>query len=203
MKLRFSATSPYVRKVVVTAMEAGLGDRIEKVETNVWDPATDIAEDNPLGKVPALTTDDGTVLCDSPVICEHLDSLNSGQKLIPAEGPARWQALNLQALADGIMDGAVGQVIETKQRPEALRWDGWIERQKGKIGRALDTLEAKAADGSLGGEVTVGSIAVGCALAYLDFRFAGDDWRSSHPALAGWFEGFSQRPSMQASQPPA
>ncbi len=203
MKLRYSATSPYVRKVVVTAMEAGLGDRIERVETNVWDPATDIAEDNPLGKVPALTTDDGMVLCDSPVICEHLDSLNSGQKLIPAEGPARWQALNLQALADGIMDGAVGQIIEIKMRPEALRWDGWIERQKGKIGHALESLEAKAADGSLGGPVTIGSIAVGCALAYLDFRFAADDWRSGHPTLTGWFEGFSQRPSMQASQPPA
>ena len=203
MKLRFSATSPYVRKVVVTALEAGLGDRIEQVETNVWDPATDIAEDNPLGKVPALTTDDGMVLCDSPVICEHLDSLNSGRKLIPAAGPARWQVLNLQALADGIMDGAVGQVIETKMRPEALRWDGWIERQKGKVGRAVDSLEAKAADGSLDGEVTVGGIAVGCALAYLDFRFAADDWRSGRPALAAWFEGFSQRPSMQATQPPA
>jgi len=203
MKLRYSPTSPYVRKVAVTATEAGLDNCIERIETNVWDPATDIAEDNPLGKVPALTVEDGTVLCDSPLICEYLDSLNQGQKLIPAEGPARWQVLNLEALGDGIMDSAVAQVIENRMRPEEARWAGWIERQKGKIGRALDALEAKAAGSGLDGPVTLGSIAVGCALGYLDLRFPEDDWRAGHPKLAAWYEGFSQRPSMQASEPPS
>lgn len=203
MKLRYAPTSPYVRKVVVTAMEAGLDDQIEKIETNVWDPATDIAEDNPLGKIPALTTDDGTVLCDSPLICEHLDSLNGGTPLIPAEGPERWRTLNLQALADGIMDSAVSRNIEFRIRPEELRWDGWHTRQKAKIERALDTLENQAAAGKLDGPVDLGSIAVGCALGYLDLRFAADDWRSGCPALSAWYEGFAQRPSMQATVPPA
>lgn len=203
MKLRFSATSPYVRKVAVTAIEAGLGDRIEKVETNVWDPACDIGEENPLGKVPALTTEGGTVLCDSPLICEYLDSLNSGAKLIPAEGAERWRVLNLAALADGVMDGAVARVIELRMRPEERRWDGWLSRQKGKIDRALDTLERQAAAGDLGGGVTLGSVALGCALGYLDLRFPDDRWRDGRPALAGWFEGFNQRPSMQQTQPPA
>ena len=202
MKLRYAPTSPYVRKVVVTAMEAGLEDRLEKVETNVWDPATDIAKDNPLGKIPALTTDDGTVLCDSPLICEHLDSLNGGTPLIPAKGPERWQILNLQALADGIMDSAVARNIEIRMRPEDLRWSDWLARQKAKIGRALDSLEKQAAAGKLDGPVNLGSIAVGCALGYLDLRFADDNWRGGCPALSAWYEGFAQRPSMQATIPP-
>ena len=203
MKLRYAPTSPYVRKVVVTAMEAGLDDQVEKIETNVWDPATDIAEDNPLGKIPALTTDDGTVLCDSPLICEHLDSLNGGAPLIPAEGPERWRTLNLQALADGIMDSAVSRNIEIRIRPEEFRWDGWHTRQKAKVEGALGVLEKQAAAGKLDGPVNLGSIAVGCALGYLDLRFAADDWRSGNPALSAWYEGFAQRPSMQATVPPA
>jgi glutathione S-transferase len=203
MKLRFAPTSPYVRKVAVTAIEAGLDDRVERIETNVWDPATDIAEDNPLGKVPALTTDDGTVLCDSPVICEHLDSLHGGPKLIPADGSERWRVLNLQALADGIMDSAVARIIEQRMRPEEFRWDGWLTRQKDKITAALDVLERQAADDSLGGAVNLGGIALGCALGYLDFRFPDDKWRDGRPALAAWFEGFAQRPSMRQTEPPA
>jgi glutathione S-transferase len=202
MKLRYSPTSPYVRKVAVVAIEAGLDERIERIETDVWNAATDIAEDNPLGKVPALITDEGMVLCDSPTICEYLDSLHDGPGLIPAEGPARWQVLNLHALASGIMDAAVARIVEVRARPEALRFDGWLERQKLKIGRALDTLEGRAAAGELGGPITLGTITLGCALGYLDLRFADDAWRDGRPALAAWYETFSQRPSMQATVPP-
>lgn len=203
MKLRYSPTSPYVRKVVVTAMETGLDDRIERVETDVWDPSSDIGTDNPLGKVPALVTDDGAVLCDSPLICEHLDSLHAGTKLIPAEGPERWRVLNLEALGDGIMDSAVSRIIEIRMRPETLRWDGWLSRQRGKIDQALDVVEAQADGGSLDGPVNLGTLTLGCALGYLDFRFPDDRWRDGRPALARWYETFSQRPSMQASRPPA
>ena len=202
MKLRYSPTSPYVRKVVVTAIETGLDDRIERIATDVWDPATDIAADNPLGKVPALTTDDGTVLCDSPTICDYLDSLHGGPKLIPAAGPARWRVLNLHALASGIMDATVARVVEHRARPEDKRFDGWLERQKFKIGRALDALDRQAAEGALDGPVTLGTIALGCALGYLDFRAPEDAWRDGRPALAAWYEAFARRPSMQATAPP-
>ena len=203
MKLRYSPTSPYVRKVVVTAIEAGLDDRIERIETDVWNPETDIAADNPLGKVPALVADDGRVLCDSPTICDYLDSLHGGQRLIPAEGPARWQVLNLHALASGVMDAAVARVVEHRARPEHLRFDGWLERQKLKISRALDSLDKQAAEGALDGPVNLGTITVGCALGYLDLRFSEDAWREGRPALEAWYEAFSQRPSMQATVPPA
>jgi glutathione S-transferase len=203
MKLRYSPTSPYVRKVVVAAIETGLDQRIERISTDVWDPETDIAVDNPLGKVPALTTDDGLVLCDSPTICDYLDSLHDGPKLVPAEGPGRWRVLNLQALAGGVMDAAVARMVEQRARPAHLRFEGWLERQKLKIDRALDALETQAAAGALDGPVDLGTITLGCALGYLDLRFPGDAWRDGRPALAAWYEAFGRRPAMRATAPPA
>jgi glutathione S-transferase len=203
MKLRYSPTSPYVRKVVVAAIETGLDQRIERISTDVWDPETDIAVDNPLGKVPALTTDDGLVLCDSPTICDYLDSLHDGPKLVPAEGPGRWRVLNLQALAGGVMDAAVARMVEQRARPAHLRFDGWLERQTLKIDRALDALETQAAAGALDGPVDLGTITLGCALGYLDLRFPGDAWRDGRPALAAWYEAFGRRPAMRATAPPA
>src|SRR3990167_1033017 len=111
MKLRYSPTSPYVRKVSVTLIETGLDKNIERVATSVWDPKTDIGKDNPLGKIPTLITDDGAVLYDSPVICEYLDGLHKGPKLFPASGEARWRALRLQALGDGMTDAGILRLL--------------------------------------------------------------------------------------------
>src|SRR5215813_1681367 len=101
MKLRYSPASPYVRKCLALAHEAGLAGRIERVPTVTADPASGLAKDNPLGKVPALVLEDGQAIFDSPVICEYLDSLHDGPKLFPPAGAARWTALRHQALADG------------------------------------------------------------------------------------------------------
>ncbi|MCB2102550.1 MAG: glutathione S-transferase N-terminal domain-containing protein [Rhodobacterales bacterium] len=198
MKLRYSATSPYVRKVMVTAIETGLADHIELIATNVWDPATDIGVHNPLGKVPALVTEGGEVLFDSPVVCEFLDSLHDGLKLFPPAGGARWTALRRQALADGLIDASVLRRLESG-RPEGTWSLEWIERQRLTMARSLDTLEEEADE--LGETVTIGHIAIGCALGYLDFRFADDAWRADHPALADWYETFSARASMMRTAP--
>lgn len=199
MKLRFSPASPFVRKVSVTLIETGLEDRVERIPTNVWDPATDITEANPLGKIPTLITDDGEALYDSPVICEYLDGLHDGPKLFPADGPARWRALRLQALGDGMADAGVLTRLEGR-RPEEFQYDKWVERQTAAIFRAMDTLEADA-DGLAGDEPTIGHIAVGCALGWVDFRLPDLDWRPDRPALAEWFEAFSERPSMVRTAP--
>jgi glutathione S-transferase len=204
MKLRYSPTSPYVRKVSVTALELGLDGRIERLPTDTRDPESGHAADNPLGKVPALVTDEGEKLYDSPVICEYLDSLAGGSELFPPAGPARWRALRRQALADGILDAAVLKMLEMKRRPEALRWDGWVRLQGGKIAKALDQLEREAAapdDPPTTDPPTIGEVTVGCALGYLDFRFPEEDWRAARPALATWYEGFSGRPSMRQTEP--
>ena len=199
MKLRYSPTSPYVRKVTILALETGLDSEIERLRTNAWDPATDLPSDNPLGKVPCLVLDDGQQLYDSPVICEVLDSLHDGVKFFPPAGPARWTAIRRQALADGILDAALQVVIESLRRPEEFRWQGWIDRQKAAINRGLAQLEREADD--LGKQFTIGEVTIVAALGYLDFRMANDDWRKSHPKLAAWFADVSKRPSVSATVP--
>lgn len=197
MKLRYSPTSPYVRKVMITAIETGQESVIEKVPTNPWDPETDLPNDNPLGKVPALVVDEGLTLFDSPVICEYLCT-RVGAGLIPDAGVNRWRVLRLQALGDGILDAAVLRFLEGK-RPEEIRKPDWIERQKRVIGRGVDSLEAVV--GEWGKELTLGQVTAGAALGYLDFRFPGDEWRTGRPVLTDWYEAFARRPSMQQTVP--
>ncbi len=199
MQLRYSPTSPYVRKVMATAIETGLDSEIEKIPTNPWDAATDLPSDNPIGKVPALVIDGARVLFDSPVICEYLDSLHDGAKLYPPSGDARWSALRLQALGDGILDAAVLRLLEGR-RPEERQSPDWVERQKNVVNRALDTLE-KEVDTLQGDGAGIGQITVGCALGYLHFRFPNDDWRSGRAKLTEWYEKFSQRASMKETVP--
>jgi len=197
MKLRYSGTSPFVRKVLVCAIELGLDKKIERQPTNPSDPASGLGKENPLGKVPSLQLDDGSALYDSPVICEYLDSL-AGNKFHPSSGPARWTALRRQALADGIMDAGVlarGEAL----RPAGERSPGFIAKQKGKMATALDALEGEA--DKFGDGLDIGLIAIASALGYVDFRFAADNWRGTRPKLARWYDRFAQRPSMQATAP--
>ena len=200
MLLHTNPASPFGRKVAVVAHETGLASRIEVRDQAVSpvSPNDAVAAANPLGKIPCLVTDDGEALYDSRVIAEYLDGLHGGARLFPAGGEARWRTLRRQALGDGIMDAAVAARYEAVLRPEAYRWDGWIEGQKRKVARGLDRLEAEAAD--LDG-VDIGLIAAGCALGYLDFRYPDWPWRPGRPRLAAWFERFDARASMQQTQP--
>jgi glutathione S-transferase len=199
MKLRYSTASPYVRKVMIVALEGGLAERIEKVPTAVVPvKANDALQaENPLVKLPSLTTDAGETLYDSPVICEYLDSLHNSARLFPAAGPARWTALRRQALGDGILDAAILTRYETTVRPKELQWTGWVEGQMCKVRGALDALEGER----LGGTFDIGTLTIGCALGYLDFRFPSEDWRKTRPKLAAWFGEISRRPSMKATEP--
>jgi glutathione S-transferase len=202
MKIYWSNTSPFVRKCLVAARELGLSERIELVPAAAHPVTRDAAvvAKNPLGKIPTLVADDGAVLYDSRVICEYLDTL-AGGSLLPREGAARWSVLTLQALADGVLDAAVLARYEVAARPEALRWTDWTKGQTEKITSGLDALEARAA--AFGDRVDLGTIAFGCVLGYLDFRFAPLGWRATRPNAAAWYERFGARPSMVATRPPA
>jgi glutathione S-transferase len=201
MKLHYSAASPFVRKVMAVAIETGLDGRLEPVArvTTPVKPDADLVGDNPLGKIPCLVTDDGAALYDSRVICEYLDSLHAGPKMFPGGGPARWIALRRQAEGDGIMDAGVLGRYETFVRPKEHRWSDWLEAQRQKFRRAMDALEGEAAD--LGRTIDIGTITIGCALGYLDFRYGDEDWRATRPKLAAWFERFAERPSMARTAP--
>jgi glutathione S-transferase len=202
MKLYYSPTSPYVRKVLITAIELGLRDRIEivPVRNSPVEQSDALNQSNPVGKIPALITDDGVEFYDSPVICEYLDSLHQGAKLFPASGPARWDVLRQQALADGIMDAAALVRYETWLRPAELRWKEWTEGQISKIERGLDVLEGQVV--SLAGPLTIGSISVACALGYLDLRLGHLAWRDRRPQLSSWLAEFAERPSFQSTKAP-
>lgn len=200
MLLRHSHTSPFVRKVAVLLHETGLADQVTMETVDGWSEPEQLTGDNPLSMVPTLVLDDGSTLYDSPVICDFLDRQHAGPALIPAEGAARWQVLREQALADGMLDGAVLVFVETGKRPEDKRWDWWLELKRRAIERSLDTLE-EGVD-QLDSRVDLGTISIAVALAYLDLRGAVGEWRARRPRLAAWFARFADRPSMIATAPP-
>lgn len=196
MKLLYSASSPFVRKIVVTLSELGLDGQVERIPSDVLKREVREKLPNPLGKVPCLETDDGMLLYDLPVIVEYLDLLKGGGKLIPASGKARWDVLRHQAIGDGIMDNMVLCFIETLRKPEH-RSAGWVAHNRGGSERAIKALEAEAHQ--LSGPVNIGQIAIAVALDFFDMHFPDAGWRAYAPKLAKWFEGFKERPSMKAS----
>lgn len=207
MKILNSPASPFGRKVRIVAIEKGLAERLEWVGvlTTPLAPNTELARGNPLAKIPTLVTDDGRSIYDSLVICEYLDTLHTGEKVIPASGARRWEVLTLHALGSGISDASILCRYENVLRPEALRWADWTAGQMKKIAGGLDWLEStvSALGNPAARDLDIGQIAVACALGYLDFRFPDIDWRASRPALTGWFAECSKRPSMRQTMPVA
>ena len=201
MRLFYSPASPYARKVRVLALEARIDKKLEMINVALTPVAAnaDVDKHNPIGKIPVLSVK-GMDLFDSPVICEYLDHQHKGRKLLPRKGRQRWVALRQQAMGDGLLDAALLARYESFLRPEDRRWPDWTRGQMKKIEGVLDALEAEAK--ALKGKPTLGTITIGCALGYLDFRFADHDWRAKRPKLAKWFATFSKLPSMKATVPP-
>lgn len=201
MTLLYSAASPYARKVRVLAAELGLGESIEVVTAAVSPVATnaEVAGRNPLAKVPTLTLADGTALYDSRVICDYLTSLVPVPAMQPAAGPERWAVQCRHALADGILDAALLARYEEALRPAELRWPAWQAGQEDKILRGVAALEREVA--ALGTAPRIDTIAVACALGYLDLRFGRLAWRGLAPKLAVFQEGFAARVSMVTTRP--
>ncbi|MDD7972088.1 glutathione S-transferase [Roseinatronobacter alkalisoli] len=201
MTLYYSPTSPYARKVLVLAHEAGIAGKLDIITgsgTPLDSGQAPIAQ-NPLGKVPTLSRPDGPAIYDSRVICEYLDSI--AQSGFYPGGARRWDALTLQSMADGILDAALAMVYESRLRPEAMHFAPFVEGQWQKIARSVDMLETRWIS-YLAGPFCIGQIATACALSYLDLRHNARNWRQAHPALTAWHENFAQRDSMLATQPP-
>jgi glutathione S-transferase len=187
LTLRTSPASPFGRKVRIAAALLGLEGRIAIVAADTNDPADSLRRQNPLGKIPALIAENGEAVFDSRVIVEYLDGLAGGGRLIPADLAERIRALTLQALADGIADAALLQVYERRMREPAERSAKWVDYQAGKLARGLAALELNPPET---GATHVGSVALACALGYLDLRFAGE-WRAGHPRLVEWLDAFA------------
>lgn len=201
MQLFFASTSAYVRKVMVCATVLGLADEIERLDSAAHPVMRDdrIAAFNPLAKVPALRTESGICLYDSRVICEYLNARAQGD-LFPQKGEARWRSLARQALGDGLIDAALLARYEFSARPPEKQWQDWADAQLKKVAAALADIESQVS-GFNDRPEDIGLIAIGCALGYLDFRFAGLNWRASHPLTAAWFAVFDAHPAMAATRP--
>jgi len=199
MILRSAAASPFARKVRIAAMLLGLDDRITIEPADTTNPSDTVRTQNPLGKIPALVLDGGPALFDSRVIVEYLDHLAGGGRIIPTEPNARFAALRLQALADGIMDASILLIYEGRWRDPAKHEPKWVAHQAGKVARALAALEA--APPARIAVPDVGQIALACALGYQDFRFNGT-WRKDHPRLVKYLDLFAAAvPAFAATKP--
>lgn len=203
MKLYYTPTSPFVRKVLVAAHELSLIDRIETELLRPTPVKADptLSKTNPLNKIPALVTDEGEGLYDSPVIVEYLDALAGGGRILPREGAARWRALRTQALADGVLDAGILVFYERANRPKELWWPTWLDGQREKAMQGLDALDREAAHFT--DAVDVAQIATAAAFGWLEFREVFGDVRTGRPALTAWYERFAARPSMVATAPKA
>jgi glutathione S-transferase len=200
MILRSTPASPFGRKVRIAASVLGLDPEItiEAADTN--DPGDSLRRQNPLGKIPSLLDEDGNAYFDSRVILEYLDHRAGGGRIVPADPAARFAALRLQALADGMTDASILIVYETRWRPAEKHEAKWLDHQAGKVARGIAALDQ--APPAANATPTVGDIALACALGYRDFRFEGR-WRADHPSLAAWLDGFSARvPAFAATKPP-
>ena len=201
MQLRSSPSSPFGRKVKMATYILGLDDQVTPVLTDTLDPNDSICEVNPLGKIPALE-DDGTPYYDSRVIMEYLDAKAGGGKIIPASGPARFEALTRAALMDGILDAAILVIYERRMRPEDKYVESVVERQRGKIIRGLEVIAANNPSYGNGAMPDIGEIGLACVLDYLDFR-KQVNWRDHAPNLASWLADFAAAvPGYDESMPP-
>lgn len=188
MILRSAPASPFARKVRIAASLLGLAGRIQVQDADLNDPADSLRAQNPLGRVPTLILEDGTAYYDSRVILEYLDHLAGGGRIVPRDPTARFAALRLQALCDGILEASVLIVYEGRYRPPEMKVQSWIDRQAGKTARGLAALEREPP--AIDAPPNVGQIALACVLGYLDLRFAGA-WRRDHPRLLAWHDRFA------------
>ncbi len=202
MKLLASLTSPYARKIRIILAEKAL--RFELVVDSPWEVNTRVPEINPLGKVPALITEEGDVFFDSPVIAGYLETLNASPALLPLDHLEAVRVRQTEALADGVTDASVAALLESR-RPDGERSDREVARQLEKLDRGLAELERRLATKPWfnGDAMRLGDIAVAVALAYLDLRWPQIDWRGRHPGLLPFAEKMFARPSFVATLPPA
>lgn len=199
MKLHWSPKSPFVRKVMMAAHELGIADQIETVRSVavMTKPNAAIMQDNPLSKIPTLVLGSGEAIFDSLTICEYLDA-QASSSLFPPAGPARWTALTWHALGNGLLDLLILWRNE-RDKPLDKQTAAWLDAFASKTDATLARLDglAPSLDGTPFG---IGHIAIGCALSYMDFRFADLGWRNGHAQLAAWHESFEARPSAKATE---
>jgi glutathione S-transferase len=200
MVLYSSPSSPYARKIRAALHELGAHKRVRVLDVDTRDPQSGLWQASPAGRIPVLVVD-GVTIHDSPVILQWVDAtFGGGAGLLPASGPARWDALTREATGDGLTDTLVPMRMEVL-RPANEQSRTFLEKSRARVLRILDGLEHDAARFPPVEAVDAGALGVACALGYLEFRFPDIEWRPARPALTAWYEAFSQRASMRMTVP--
>lgn len=197
MKLYFASASPFVRKCRIVAREKGLADRIEEIAVNPYENAPELMATNPVVQVPTLIADDGLPLTDSPVICDYLDTLGTGPRLLPVTGEARLRVRRLETLANGALEMGVKWLLELR-RPEHERSPSWIARWTLNLDRSLDALEAARPDPAV---LDMGTITAAVAVTWISFRHPDHDWQTGRPYLVALQTALEARPSFVDTRP--
>jgi glutathione S-transferase len=201
MRLFYGAASPFARIVRVALLETGLDSQARKQEVTLRDPASSLLPYNPVGRVPTLELDDGTILTESLLILNYLDTLHARRPLLPRDGSDRWQTLAEMGVAAGMLEGIVTWARELR-RPAHERSPGVIALETTRVNRTADVLDRAVAKGGYSGEINAARIVLGCALGWVDPRHPVWAWRAGRPALTTWFEAIAGIPSFQATVPP-
>lgn len=200
MKLVGSYTSPFVRKISILLLEKGMA--FEFVNEQPYSEENGVAQFNPLGKVPALVTDDGEYWFDSPIIALYIELLGIAPEMVPHDPLAALKVRQLESLADGIMDAGLASVRELA-RPAAQQSESEVLRQRQKISRSLDALEGYFVDGTLKPDtLNLATIAIACAIGYLNFRRIAPGWCVDRPNLVKLAETLFVRESFARTEPP-
>jgi glutathione S-transferase len=201
MRLFYAAASPYARIVRVSLLETGLDAKIHKQEVTLRDPASALLPFNPVGRVPTLELDDGTILTESLLILNYIDTLHTGRPLLPRDGSDRWRTLAEMGIATGILEGIVTWARELR-RPENERSPGVIALETTRVNRTADVMERAVGNDAYAGPINAARIVLGCTLGWIDLRHPTWEWRTGRPALAAWYETIAATPSFQATMPP-
>jgi glutathione S-transferase len=197
MKLYFAGPSPFVRKCRIVAREKGLADRIEEIAVNPYENAPELMATNPVVQVPTLIAADGLPLTDSPVICEYLDGLGDGPRLLPEGGADRLRVRRMETLANGALEMGVKWLLELR-RPDSERSPSWIARWSHNLDRSLDALEAARPDPAV---LDMGTITAGVAVTWISFRHPDHDWQTGRPNLVALQAALEARPSFVTTRP--
>jgi glutathione S-transferase len=201
MRLFYAPASPFARIVRVALLETGLDAQVRKQEVTLRDPASALLPYNPVGRVPTLELDDGTILTESLLILDYIDTLHAGRPLLARDGSDGWRTLAEMGTAAGMLEGIVTWARELR-RPENHRSPAVLALETTRVNRTADVLERAVAQGGYSGEIDAARIVLGCALGWVDQRHPVWLWRTGRPALAAWFEAIAATPSFQATVPP-
>lgn len=204
MKLYYSNTSPYSRKVRLVVIAKGLDSQVEEIVVNPFEENPELNAVNPLGKIPVLQLEDGETLFDSPVICRYLNGLSEQNPLIPQDDREHWLAMRWEALADGMTDAVYNLVME-RRRPASEQSSAWIGRWAAEIQRVLQYMEQRVSE--LHGDLSLTQLSVAASIGYLDFRIPELLYDNQcpqvaeYPGLQNWYEKIASRPFMVATRP--